>query len=112
MALVDLSTKQSLLGLGSPISDMQSATGTQFADFRNGTFGIGAEPNQLWDAPVLDTLGEKSLTMPYSYGYGSPYGSSTVNLPSVGSNPPSQDLNGVLPAGGTYTNNGPSDGFY
>jgi hypothetical protein len=91
---------------------MASATGTQFADFRNGTFGIGPEPNQPWDTPILDTLGEKSLTMPYSYGYGSPYGSSTVNLPSVGSGATPQDLDGVLPSGGTYENNGPSDGFY
>lgn len=108
MALVDLSTKQSLLGLSSPISDMSTTTGTQFADFRNSIFGVGPEPNQDPDLPLLDALAEKSLTQPYTYSYGSPYGISEVTIPTVGGL--YQDLDGLKP--GTYTNNGPSDGFY
>ena len=69
------------------------------------------EPSQDPDNPILDALAEKSLTQPYTYGYGAPYGSSTVNVPAVGTGGSHiQDLDGLKPA--TYETNGPSDGFY
>ena len=114
MALVDLSTKQSLLGLSSPISDMSTTTGTQFADFRNASFGVGPEPNQDPDLPLLDALAEKSLTQPHTYGYGSPYTTTmfggNVTIPAVGG--AFQDLDGLRPSPTYSTGGGPADGYY
>ena len=76
MALVDLKTKQSLLGLRSPISDMDEKIGPKFAKWRNMAYGGGLEPYQDEegeDLNIIDTIPEKSLTQGYTYGYGSPY---------------------------------------
>jgi len=83
MALVDLSTKQSLLGKGIPISDMDKKIGPQFATWRNTSHNIGPEPYQDEEGEILnliDTIGEKSLTKYYHYAYGSPYRESKVIL--------------------------------
>jgi hypothetical protein len=84
MALVDLSSKQSLLGLDSPISDMDENIGPQFARWRNTAHNIGPEPHLDEEGEIfniIDTIGEKSLTKYYQYNYGSPYGESKVVLP-------------------------------
>ena len=107
MALVDLKTKQSIVGLSSPISDMGTTIGDQFSHWRNDPYYTGPEPDQVPDLPVLDSLEEKLMTSPYSYTHGSPYGQSAT-LVYQGAH----DLNGVLPSIGTYQSYGPVGGYY
>ena len=83
MALVDLKSKQSLLGLNKPISDMTDKIGPKFANYRNFAHGIGPEPDSGEEeaSSAIDTIAERSLTQNYFYSYGSPYAISQTNIP-------------------------------
>ena len=109
MGLRDLKTKQSLVGINNPISDMASTLGTQWADFRNASFGVGPEPQVGPPDTLPDTLAEKSLTSPYSYSHGAPY-TGTTGTGNVTIGASMIDRNGLTPP--TYQANGPADGSY
>ena len=100
MGLRDLKTKQSLVGINNPISDMENTLGTQWADFRNNSFGGGQEP-QLDPDTLADTLAEKSLTMPYTYQHGPDYETYRFGKATTVSQV-EQDLDGVAPSSGKY----------
>ena len=85
MALVDLKSKQSLVGLNNPITEYANfngpgstsgpnpygSTGDPFADFRNTVYGVGPEQNS---PNLLDTVSEKLMTNDKSFsGYARPY---------------------------------------
>jgi|TARA_R110001606_G_scaffold391453_2_gene559570 hypothetical protein len=123
MALVDLKTKQSLVGLTNSISEYGNfagpdsstsgygSTGNAFADFRNAAYGIGPE-TQLDPDTLADTVSEKLLTQDRSFsGFANPYPTTmfggAITIPA-GLN----DLNGNTPT--TYQNQtgAPGDGIY
>ncbi len=123
MALVDLKTKQSLVGLSNPISEYGNfagpdaagssygSTGNAFADFRNAVYGIGPEA-QLDPDTLADTTAEKLLTNDYSFsGFANPYPTTmfggTLNIPAG-----SRDLDGNTPTSYQNTPGAPTDGYY
>lgn len=120
MALIDLKSKQSLVGLNNPISEYENfgaptsefsgfgSTGDAFANFRNVAYGFGPEP-----APnILDTVSEKLLIQDYSYsGFANPYPTTmfggTLTIPAG-----TKDLDGSTPTSYQDTPGAPSDGYY
>ena len=121
-SLLNLSTKQSLLGKKFPLRKMEEKKGPQFSEWRNTAYtkeneaslhGSFIEPDQpewyLKDEvgeKYIDTIEEKSLTMPRTYQYGPPYETTNfgggITIPEV-----EQDWDGLLPvlpkAGGLFT---------
>ena len=130
MSLVDLKSKHSILGENTPISDMNTNKGPQFANFRNYAYSTGPEPLQdpqslLWDAD-WDSHLEKLLVESYTYNTSGETGDDVIVQPGGNSStggylhyadlyqgiPPEQTFGtrGTHPYNGV--DNGPSDGFY
>jgi hypothetical protein len=124
MALVDLKTKQSLVGQSNPISEYGNfagpdsagsnydSTGNAFAEWRNGVYGLGPEPGGPGVPNVIDTTAEKLLTNDYSFsGFANPYPTTmfggTINIPAG-----SRDLDGNTPTSYQNTSGAPTDGYY
>ena len=124
MALVDLKTKQSLVGLTNAISEYENfagpnsvgsgygSTGNPFAEWRNNVYGLGIEPGDDYASNVIDTIAEKLLTNDRSFsGFANPYPTTmfggSINIPAG-----SRDLDGNTPTSYQNTPGAPTDGYY